>query len=208
MSSSIYNLHEGPFGLCSSFWDEKSGQFKSADDVQLLDCCLRTCKPLVDECVEQCPKATPSHQRGLCYETCNDIKESCDNNCQLSYNFWGVNNNPIYKGVKDLGCGDGIYTRLDNKCIVENKDKIIDICEKNCIPEQRLDCTMHCAYSYNMIVNKKDNPLYFNIPANVNAKSPYIKSTRGEQNNSLYFVYALAIVGILFGIWILLKLIK
>lgn len=187
---SLYNFNsDGFFGLCSGYWDEKSRTFKGTNETEKADCCLRTCKPFINECVKQCPNSEPKNRKS-CYKSCDDIKEICEDNCQLSNNMWGVNN-PIYKGTEQSGCGNGVYTTLNKKCILDNKEKIIKICEDNC----SVNCKNHCIYSYNLISNKNSNPLSFNIP--INTKKTTTTST------TAYIIYALSISGIIFGIYIL-----
>ena len=143
----------------------------------------------------------------MCYKKCGNIREICQDNCLLNNKseIWGVNN-PIYKGTKDFGCGDGIYKSLDLECILSNKENIIKVCNNNCVSTETLDCTNHCNYSYNIISDKNTNPLNFNTP-NIK-RLPYIKNNRGEGDNTQYIVYAFAISGIIFGIYILFTLNK
>ena len=61
-----YNLHAGLFGLCSGYWDEQSDTFRASDDIEQEDCCLRTCRPFVNECVNECPNAIPKNRK-FCY---------------------------------------------------------------------------------------------------------------------------------------------
>ena len=186
---SLYNFNsDGFFGLCSGYWDEKSQTFKGTNETERSDCCLRTCKPFIDECVKQCPNSKPNNRKS-CYKSCDDIKEICEDTCQLSNNIWGVNN-PIYKGTEQSGCGNGVYTPLNKKCILNNKKKILKICEDNC----SVNCKNQCIYSYNLISNKNSNPLSFNIPIN---------TSENKKRTTHYIIYALSISGIIFGIYIL-----
>ena len=198
----IYNLQTGPFGLCSGHWDEKTQVFRRADETEQGDCCLRTCKPLIDLCSRTCPKAEPKYQE-LCYKTCEDISVTCGDFCKLSSPIWG-STNPIFKGIKEQGCGDYLYEPLNNECIKKNKDGIINICRQNCRSSHTLDCDKHCQYSYNIISDDKTNPLYFkkNIEG---LKSFSVKNNKYKRvdNNIMYIIYSLVIVGIIFGMWIL-----
>lgn len=198
-----YNLRSGPFGLCSGYWDEKSQLFRRADETEQGDCCVKTCKPFVDACANMCPKAAPEYQ-GLCYKTCDDIVTTCGDFCKLSSPVWGANN-PILKGTKEKGCGDGIYEPLNIECIKKNQNDIINICRHDCTTTSKLDCEQHCDYSYGIISDKKADPLYFEKKIE-DLKSMSIKRTRDDGDNVQYIVYALAIVGIVFGIWILAKM--
>uniref|UniRef100_A0A6C0JS36 Uncharacterized protein n=1 Tax=viral metagenome TaxID=1070528 RepID=A0A6C0JS36_9ZZZZ len=203
LSNHTYNLRAGQFGLCSGYWDEKAQVFRRADETEQRDCCMKTCKPFVDTCANICPKAAPKYQK-LCYKTCDDIVTTCGDFCNLSSPVWGANN-PIFKGTKEKECGDDIYNPLNIDCIKKNKDAIINICRHNCTPTSKLDCEEHCKYSYNIISDKKANPLYFEKKIK-ELRGMSIKQTKGKGDNVQYIIYALAIVGIVFGIWILVKM--
>jgi hypothetical protein len=198
-----YNSQSGPFGLCSGYWDEKSHLFRLADETEKSDCCLSTCKPLIDKCVELCPKAEAKH-RNSCYKSCDDIKEACVSNCKLSSGVFG-RSNPIFKGTEAAGCGNGVYKPIDKECAIKNKIKIMNICRNNCTPTSNVECTKHCQYSFDFNTDANTNPLSFTKPSKL-LKSPYIKSTHGEGNSVMYIVYALVIFGIIFGIYIIWKL--
>ena len=197
ITKDIYGL----FGLCSGYWDQKSNMLKKFDNVDRGHCCLNTCKPFVDECVKECPTITPK-DRKLCYKVCGDIREICEDNCLLSSDMWGINN-PINKGTSEFGCGDGVYKKYDMDCLLKNKDDIIKYCQSHCLSSHDVDCKRHCDWSYNLITNKNSNPLYFDVPNTVGARYPYIK---GNKNNIQYIIYSLVVVGIIFGIYILLML--
>ena len=63
---------------------------------------MKQIKKIVDECVKSCPNFG-SKFRNICYKKCENIKEICQDNCQLNNSeIYGVNN-PIYKGTKDFG---------------------------------------------------------------------------------------------------------
>jgi hypothetical protein len=188
-----HNLDSGPFGLCSGYWDKDANIFRKADQTDIAICCMKTCETFVDECKEQCPKAEPKYQH-LCYQTCDDIQTSCGDFCDLSSPVWG-SDNPILKGSREKGCGDGIYKSLDKECVKNNKNDIINICLNTCIDSDQLDCEKHCNYSYKIISdedNKKNNSLY--------------ESVRKQKGYNMYIIYFFAIIFIIFGIWILVRL--
>jgi len=203
---STYNLLSGPFGLCSGIWDEHAKIFRRADDTEKGECCFNTCKPFVQKCVENCPKASSTHFEDLCYKTCHDIKESCKNNCLLSSNSWSLNN-PIYDGTKKFGCGDGFGHSINEECLKKHKDGILKECQRNCLPTQDLDCQKHCIYSYNFLTDDKADPLSFDrvigTRSSDSSGSSGISSWGGI---SLYILfYSLVFVVIMLGIYILIK---
>tara|TARA_B110000908_G_C10112037_1_gene383519 strand:- start:167 stop:823 length:657 start_codon:yes stop_codon:yes gene_type:complete len=206
-----YNLRSGPFGLCSGYWDEEAQVFRRADQTEEGDCCLRTCKPFVDECVQSCPAGTTKEIRESCIQTCGDIKEICEDNCQLSSNLWGERN-PIYKGTNEYGCGNGSETPVKLDCMRKNKGIILKFCQKNCLPSHGVDCEEHCAYSYDMIVNKEDNPLYKAKSVKGVRGVRSVKGCKGDKGNTglmgtpSYILYGFSIAVILLGIYILVTL--
>jgi hypothetical protein len=187
----MHNFNSGLFGVCSEYWDEKSRSFKKSNDVQMLDCCLRTCEPFVRSCVNECPRAAPV-DRLACYKLCEDIRENCESNCKLSGDFWGLEKNPIYEGTKAYGCGDGIYIPFDKDCLLKHKEGIIKVCQNRCTPTDTVDCTSHCVYSYDLRINPSHNPLSFQTPDNVG-----MRSIKSYKSNSWYIIYAIAIVGVI-----------
>jgi hypothetical protein len=154
--SNIHNIRQSHFGLCTGYLDERTGLFiefnQSSKDV----CCLNTCKPLINKCVELCKNSEDKD----CYDLCDNIRTSCKHNCDFTSKY--VNTvDPIYMGTLKYGCGDNIYKTIDSECVTKNKEKIIDICESHCLPTSQMDCTENCKYSFDLITNKQKDPLYF-----------------------------------------------
>lgn len=190
----MYNSQSGPFGLCSGIWDENAKIFRRANETDKAICCFNTCKPFVQTCVKNCPKAKTSHFRELCYKTCHDIKESCKNNCLLSGNSWNVDN-PIYNGTRKFGCGDGFGHPIDEECMKKHTYGIMQECQRSCLPTSDLDCQKHCEYSYNFLTDDSVDPLAFDIPKNISKK----------ENTTTHLSY-LIIISIILGlllVWII-----
>jgi hypothetical protein len=202
-STDNYTIPSGPFGLCSGYWDEKSDSFISSDITEVGNCCLRACKPFVDECVKSCPEAENKY-RNLCYESCSDIREACEDNCELNNELWYIDN-PIFIGTREVGCGDDLYKTIVKECAIKNKNKIINICKKNCTPNSYINCRQLCEYSFDMITDKKNNPLFFKQPQSIPQKLQKIKNTNNDVNDVNSVIYAVGIVSIIFGIYIILK---
>jgi hypothetical protein len=182
-----HNLDSGPFGLCSGYWDKNAQIFRKADQTDIAVCCMKTCETFVDKCKELCPKAEEKY-KNLCYQTCDDIQKTCGDFCDLSSTVLG-SDNPIFKGIKEKGCGDGLYKSVDKECVKKNKNDIIKICLNSCIDSEQLDCEKHCNYSYKIILDEDD--------------TKYENPSKPKGHKKMYIIYSLAIIGIIFGIWIL-----
>lgn len=205
-----YNLRSGPFGLCSGYWDNNSHIFRRADQTEEGDCCLRTCKPFIDQCVKTCPRGSTDSIRKRCYLACNNMKEICESNCMLSSELWGANN-PIFEGTSKYGCGNGFEQSIDIDCVINNKDDIIKFCGKQCTPTSGIDCQEHCEYSYDMIINKGENPLNIIIPDDKGDDKGINKGVNkgtqvvGKNNGVLYVLYVYLISVVLLGVYILIS---
>ena len=185
---------DGPFYICSRIWDNSSNIFRRSTSTEKNKCCLRTCAPFIRECDKICPDAKDSK---LCELTCNDIKDSCVDYCQLSTEgLWGIDN-PIYKATKEYGCGDGYYNPINQQCLKDNKDNIISSCQKNCIPTMEVGCSHHCKYSYNFI-SDPDNDFFSRIGEKVAESNNQVshKNRKFNSEDNKYFVYILYSIGL------------
>ena len=183
--SLTYDMAVGPFGMCSSQFT--NGVFTEANATDMYKCCLRICRPRIDECVKLCNQ-TETEIKENCYNTCDDISASCDDNCKLSTDYyWGVDND-IYKGTTKFGCGDGYYTAIDKKCMKENKDAIINVCTNNCLPTSIKNCEFHCGFSYDMLVNPQNDVLAFKKEIIVPHSRPASRSVTG------YIIFCLVVI--------------
>jgi hypothetical protein len=193
------NLLSGPFGLCYGYWDETSQVFIKDNQTEQWKCCLRSCEPTKDKCVEICEESTSDHNKETCYKTCFDIKKECEDNCRLLSNLWGEDN-PIFKGTTAYDCGDGFAHPIDKECLRKNKDGILKLCGVNCIPTSDIDCYDHCNHSY-YILNEGSNLLDISKPVtNLNIKT--IRNLKKINILHLYIFVIVVIVVLVFGLYI------
>lgn len=137
------------FASCSKIWDGQ--KFKNATETEIGHCCLNMSNLFVNNCVEICQENSEDIEK--CVKECEYIGDSTDDMCELGIDLWG-SENPIYKGTDEAGCGDGYYVNIDRKCIKKNKDEVIKVCKKHCIPTSKIDCGKHCNFSYEMITTE------------------------------------------------------
>ena len=178
------NLRTGPFVLCDGYLDEKSNIFHKANNSEKGYCCLQTCKPFIEKCEKKCEKT--SHEK-TCHEKCDNIKKLCEDNCKLgSLEIWGLNN-PIYKGTNEYGCGTvgSFENPSKQKCLLQNKSKIIQVCRQNCLPTSDINCDDHCKYSFDLIYNKNTNPLTLKNNYDTSKKLEHSISLPQKPNNNV-----------------------
>jgi|688.fasta_scaffold314394_2 hypothetical protein len=193
-----YNLDSGPFGLCTGYWDENNNTFRKFGSTDTYKCCLTSCIPEIEECYKLCNNVKKG-SISRCNKICKDIEKSCHDYCQLSTpHFWGMDD-PIYEIIKKFGCGDGYYNTIDKKCIEINKDAIVNICNKNCIPTRSIGCENHCKYMYDSLINS-------NISISKKNKSisdkVFVKPIEDKSDYILYVLYAIFIGFILVALYI------
>jgi hypothetical protein len=195
-----YNLDSGPFGLCSGYWDEKTNSFKKSGSTDTYKCCLSSCIPNIEECNKLCNSVTKGSTT-RCNKICKDIEQSCNDYCELATpRFWGMDD-PMYDIIKDFGCGSNYYDTIDIKCMERNKDKIISICNKNCIPTISIGCKNHCKYMYDLLTKS------LNLKIKKTSQAEY-KSFIENNNNSnyvSYILYSILIVFILVAFYYIFK---
>lgn len=184
IKNSKHTLNTGPFSLCSKIWDSTSNTFKIANSVEKNKCCLQSCMSYIKKCYNLCPNSKNSNE---CQLKCDNIQKSCNDYCTLSTKgVWGVNN-PIYEGIKKYNCGDGYYHHINNECVKKNKNNIISLCNKQCIPKIDVDCKKHCQYSYDYIINKKD------VSSTIKTNERNKKILQKGNRSTVYILYSLGL---------------
>ena len=193
----------GPFGLCSEIWDKEKNRYIRATDSEIWDCCMRTNLPLVKKCAQKCHELGTRKLRKSCARTCHDISKMSIANCVLSSEFWGVDKNPISKATKLYGCGDESFKNVDTKCMEKNKENILSLCQRECIPSITTDCTKNCDFSYRFLVDPDADPLKKRVIQLNNELN--LKGNPTGTGNSVYIGYALGVAVILLGLYILFR---
>lgn len=199
-------LFSGPFGLCSGVWDKRLKKYIKATDTEIGVCCMRTNEPLVKECTEKCPTLKTKKLRANCAKTCSDITKLSQANCMLSGKFWEVDKNPIFIGSNQYGCGDELFKQIDKECMKKNKEDILRLCRKNCTPSPQIDCTKHCEYSWKFLVDPETMFLTHQVSKlNDHLSEKELDGTPTGSGNSVYVGYALGVIVIILGLYILFK---
>ena len=197
------DITDGPFTLCSSIWDEKQNRFRSANLAEKDECCERPCLSNIEECRKIC-STIPEIDRdkyNLCMKKCDiDLNKACENNCTLISSNLGITN-PIYKGTKELGCGDGYYESINIECLKKNKNDILKVCYTDCTESSMIDCDVYCNHFYNKLLKK--NTLY---DKNVS----HLVQDGYKYTNSGYickvFLYSIMITILFFLVYVIIKL--
>lgn len=191
----------GPFGLCSEIWDKKTNQYIRATDLEIFNCCMNTNLPLVEKCVQKCHMLGTKKLRKNCAMTCHDISKIIIDNCMLSSEFWDTDKNPIFKAAKNYGCGDGLFRYIDTKCMEKNKEDILKVCKRKCIPGIATDCDKNCDFSYNFLVDPDIAPLKKQV-IKLNNELDSDASNPTETANDIYIGY---VFGFMLLLYILLR---
>lgn len=193
-------LHQGPFELCSSVWDNELQEYKISNNTEKINCCLNNCHKLTSNCIQECSKASNLKIEDNCYNICNGNNNTCSANCTLISNFWSLNN-PIFKSTMYYNCGNGFEIPINTECMNKNKDDIIKYCTQQCIPSSDNSCVDECKFSFDFLTRKTVNPF------NISTSHPQIyrnKQQNGEKNNIIiYITYAVSIAVLFLGIYIL-----
>jgi hypothetical protein len=187
----LYGENRSPF--CRGSWDNDNKKFLNTNSIDVIQCCLNSCKSQVSYCFDTCQKTygplgkTPNYFQNLkCNEQCSEIISNCESGCS-EIDSQGLK--IIGNCAKDNGC-----ELLNQKCLRDKKDVIIDCCKKTCIVNQSIDCEGNfCDNFYNgiqsplEIIKKSYNVNRDMFVNNVNYKHVYVFCL-------IFFV--LAIVGI------------
>jgi len=191
----------GPFGLCSEIWDKETNQYIRATDSEIGKCCMRTNLPLVNKCSQKCHQLKTKKLQENCAKTCHNISKMSVANCMLSSEFWGADKNPIFKATKRYGCGDSRFIAIDTECMEKNKEDILSLCRRECIPGMTTDCTENCEFSYRSLAEPNTDPLKKRV--NQLNEELNLEGTPTGTGNSVYIGYALGVAVILLGLYIL-----
>ena len=198
------NLTDGPFSLCSDIWDDQQQRFKLSNLSEKEECCVRTCLPNIEECRNICSTihVIDSKKYNLCIHKCDiDLKKTCENNCTLISNDLGFTN-PIYKGTREFGCGDGYYDPININCLKNNKNGILKSCLNNCTSSTVIDCDFHCNHYYNKLEDIFTNKNY-----NKNVLELVHTGYKSTNSVSIFkiFIFSIGITVLFFLIYVIIK---
>tara|TARA_B100000989_G_C19431474_1_gene423250 strand:+ start:367 stop:978 length:612 start_codon:yes stop_codon:yes gene_type:complete len=143
-------LNTGVFATCNSYYDEKTKKYVILDGTKKYDCCLKACDKPINFCIDYCNTNYPdpnSAKNQECEQDCGIHEDMCRDYCTLvSPKYLGMDNY-YYQCTYDYGCGDkGLSNYINEDCVEENAEKILDCCKKSCQSTQEMDCESYCKY--------------------------------------------------------------
>jgi hypothetical protein len=138
-------LDPGLLTYCQGTWDEESKTFLMDDPMNVITCCLNSCKPNVEKCYELCKQGK---RKDSCLK-CKEILKSCESNC---YEYPSETMETVKNIVKEKGCGT--YPSINKDCMENAKDEIVEECLKTCYNSEKDDCSKSCKDFYTLLYNK------------------------------------------------------
>ena len=169
----MIRLSNSQFAPCSVSWDETGELIKNNRD-QIYLCCNNRCNSDKNNCYSFCEK----NPEDYCKFSCDVMNNVCQNICQSSRFDW--QKRYFDSCMQDYECLNGIGI-IDEKCLINNKNNLIDCCQKKCVPDNQnndeIDCVQHCNLSYDINIekssknnegnNKEYNALLYNKEKNI-----------------------------------------
>lgn len=135
-------IRTGRFDSCTT---------KNSTKVDIMKCCLESCRPLAESCMKSCDNDIG------CMNKCARIILSCENTCALSDpNIWR-GNSKLVECIEEKGCGK--YPDYNAECIKKNEYELMKCCKQNCIPTREMDCNTHCTMKYGDYIGESKDPL-------------------------------------------------
>ena len=114
---SSYDLQPEDLAYCSIYWDTQKKQFLRNDPYDKAQCCLATCKDMIDFCYSGNSSST---------EKCSLAVIDCENHCNKAIQ------SQFSKMTDCVALNNcGTFPIIDTECITKNKDTIISCCKEN-----------------------------------------------------------------------------
>lgn len=213
-SGLVFQSNPGRYGLCSAIWNPEKRQFRQANNTEIKKCCLETSKKIAKKCMEDCNQSYgPKEEKGnykdyiKCRKECARMILSAENICSLSQPKLHRGDSPILGCMSSIGCGK--YPHYDQTCIRDNKNSIINCCNRNCIPTSTVSCTDHCNMKYYDLAGESKNPLlniYDEFPESSLIDFNINDSIKGDKSWIWYLSgVGIAIIVVIIVIWIINK---
>jgi len=194
-----YQLEPAQLPFCQGFWDPKKKEFTDNDSMDVIMCCINSCKDYIGNCYRSCHgtygpdgKLANYKNHEKCHNQCEQMTKNCENVC-LSYPSPGMKE--ITQCAHDHECGT--FPLLDSACMNDNKQFIIDCCRKTC---QLGDCDRECKQFWEHLVHGTNAPL-------TDLKNRYniskVEYKKRDDKKYLYVIYFILAVLIFLAVYIL-----
>lgn len=133
--------------FCRGRWDKDKKIFVDSNSLEVLQCCLDSCKDRINYCFDTCSQVygADKYAKKNCFDRCDDLIKNCENGC-LENRFGGLK--IISDCAEENKCGK--YPLFRSECLREKKNDIIACCSRKCVTDQSIDCeTNLCLDFYN-----------------------------------------------------------
>lgn len=190
---------------CRGFWDDKNKKFFDTNSMDVINCCMESCKDHIEYCFNQCgqkygPNGTESDfwHNTRCNKQCDELIDNCESGCMEIYSD-GLK--IISKCAKEKNCGN--FPLFSPECLHKNKDDIINCCNKNCVANQSTDCSHNfCDDFFDHLAGGTQFPLAKIKNSHLLDKSLFAKA----ENNEVYLFYIIIGVLSILGLYIVKSL--
>lgn len=146
---STFPIPQGILPFCEGKWDEGSKRYVPTSSLDVIQCCLKTCKTHPQFCVELCDSLYDEPEPlQRCYAQCDDLSKECEDAC-LTLPSKGMT--IMRDCAEEKGCGKPPY---GDSCVEEKKEDILNCCRSACISEQSLDCDNRCDELFGLLSGK------------------------------------------------------
>lgn len=189
----LYGENRSPF--CWGYWDDEKKKFLDSNSVDIIQCCMNSCKDEVSFCFDTCNKTygpkgqNPNYSQNYkCNQQCSEIISDCESGCMV-VSSEGLKN--ISDCAKQTGCGN--YPLFDSKCLRDHKDSIIDCCKNTCLSSQSVDCAGNfCDDFFMHLSNGVQSPL-----AEIKNRYQLDRQVFTDKNHHTIFYVILALFGVI-----------
>ncbi len=153
-------LENSEFAPCTISWDPGQGAFRRNTKDEVYLCCNEGCDKYRQECRKFCENQRPDSGVGArdCLFSCNVMGNVCEKICESARFDWGRRS--FDKCLGEAGCFKGGVRGeiLDEQCMVDQKDHLLDCCLRNCEPAPNINCPQHCGLSYDINLERSIQP--------------------------------------------------
>ena len=178
--------------FCQGKWDEQANKFVPTSSMEVIQCCLNSCKYHPQFCFNLCDSTYKDkpHMNKICYQQCNELAVDCEDSC---FSIPSKGMNIIRTCAEESNCGKQPIFNID--CLQENRDKIGQCCREACVGDQSLDCDGRCEDLHALLVQGNTTSVK-SIPVHKETKSEF----NTKQNHTVAWILLILVILILIGV--------